>query len=103
MQLVLGKRYRSVTCETEVIAVRVPDGDMDLRCGGEPMVAADESTQGASQPIVAGLDGGSVIGKRYASPEGDLELLCCKAGAGTLSAGNTPLPLRQAKPLPSSD
>ena len=32
-----------------------------------------------------------------------IELLCTKAGEGSLSLDGAPLPLKEAKPLPSSD
>ena len=36
-----GARLRSVTCATEVVVVKGA-GEVDLRCGGEPMVPVDE-------------------------------------------------------------
>jgi hypothetical protein len=47
--------------------------------------------------------GGSLIGKRFAQPDDGVELLVTKAGAGTLAVDGVPLPLKTAKPLPSSD
>jgi hypothetical protein len=47
--------------------------------------------------------GGSLLGKRYADEDLGLELLCMKAGEGTLAVDGTAIPLRDAKPLPSSD
>jgi hypothetical protein len=41
MQLRAGQRLKSTACDTEVVVVRAPDGDVDVRCGGEPMVALD--------------------------------------------------------------
>lgn len=46
---------------------------------------------------------GAAMGKRYAEEELGLELLVTKAGEGSLSIGTTPLGLKDAKPLPSSD
>ena len=43
------------------------------------------------------------MGKRYAEDELGLELLCTQPGAGTLAVGDAPLPIKGAKPLPSSD
>ena len=42
------------------------------------------------------------MGKRYVD-EGGGEVLVTKAGAGTLSIGDTPLNLKETKPLPASD
>ena len=76
-------------------------GDVDLRCGGEPMVAAGTDV-GAAAPV-APFDGGTLMGKRYTTEGGELELLCVKPGDGSLSVGDTPLGLKEAKPLPASD
>jgi hypothetical protein len=58
----------------------------------------------AETPPTAGLDTGTQIGKRYTSAaEERLELLVTKQGAGTLSVGDTPLVVKEAKSLPSSD
>jgi hypothetical protein len=85
-----------------VVVVKAPAGEVDLRCGGHPMVLAGEdgpSGLGAE----TGLDGGLLIGKRYTDESGDLEILCTKAGSSTLSVGDAVLDLKDAKPLPSSD
>lgn len=102
MDISVGMRLRSQVCTTEVIVVRVPDRPSELGCGGLPLIAADADVVPAA--IAPGLDGGSLLGKRYttAEPTG-LELLVVKAGAGTLSADGVPLILKDAKPLPASD
>jgi hypothetical protein len=46
---------------------------------------------------------GTLLGKRYADPASGLEVLCTKAGEGSLSIGDEPLAVKDAKPLPSSD
>jgi len=81
--------------------VRAPEGDVDVRCGGEPMVAHDADTRKGS--VQAGFDEGTALGKRYASEDAGIELLVTKAGKGSLAAGTTALPRKDAKPLPSSD
>ena len=43
------------------------------------------------------------MGKRYVTEDESLELLCTKPGAGSLAAGEAPLNVKGAKPLPSSD
>ena len=53
--------------------------------------------------VGAGFDGGLLIGKRYVDASGDLEVLCTKAGASSLSVGDQVLDTKDAKPLPSSD
>ncbi len=97
-----GVRLKSVVDDTEVIVVRSPSGPVDLCCGGHPMAARTEDTpQGLSIDI--GHDTGTQMGKRYTDEASGLELLCTKAGKGSLSLGPTPLLLKDAKPLPSSD
>jgi hypothetical protein len=46
---------------------------------------------------------GTLTGKRYVDDAGTVELLCVKAGKGSLSLGGVALVLKEAKPLPSSD
>lgn len=103
VELKPGARLRSQVCSTEVIVVRLPASALDLRCGGVPMVALGTDVADGQQPA-PGLDAGSQLGKRYTAADDEgLEILVTKAGAGTLSAGDAPLVLKQAKPLPSSD
>lgn len=102
VELKAGARLRSAVCDAEVVAVKAPPGEVDLRCGGHPMLpVADDRPEG----LVAapGFDGGLAIGKRYTDESGDLELLCTKAGTSSLSVGDELLGLKDAKPLPSSD
>ena len=40
---------------------------------------------------------------RYVDAAASLELLCTKPGKGSLGANGTPLAVKGAKPLPSSD
>jgi hypothetical protein len=75
---------------------------MDLRCGGYPIVPADE-WQASDLEIKLGYEEGTMLGKRYTDEEKSLELLCMKAGSGSLSLGDTPMQLSGAKPLPASD
>lgn len=100
MELQAGARLRSDVCDTEIVVVKAPAGEVDLRCGGTPMVPAAQEAAGGA--IEAGLDDGSLLGKRY-TDGGELEVLCSKPGAGTLSIGSQPLEIKGAKPLPSSD
>jgi hypothetical protein len=96
-----GTRLRSVTCATEVVVVKAPAGEVDVRCGGASMVPMGEDAAGTDP--AAPFDQGTLVGKRYVTDDDSLELLCTKAGAGSLSAGDAPLEVKGAKPLPSSD
>jgi hypothetical protein len=97
-----GARFRSVTCETEVVVVKAPDGEIDLRCGGSAMVPIDDAPD-ALDPPEPGFAEGTLVGKRYVTEDETLEVLCTKPGAGSLSLGDALLATKGAKPLPSSD
>jgi len=100
-QLKAGARLKSAVCETQVMVIAAPEGEVELTCGGAPMVDVSASAPGGS--IDPELKGGTQIGKRYVNEEGDLELLCTRPGEGSLAADGTPLRLKEAKALPSSD
>ena len=102
MQINSGARYRSQVCATELIVVRPLPGDVDLTCGGYPLIAL-QAEPGAGLQIKQGADTGTALGKRYTDPGGQLELLVTKPGRGTLALGGEPLTLKQVKPLPASD
>jgi len=46
---------------------------------------------------------GTLLGKRYTSNDGTVEVLCTKAGDGSLCIADSPLEIAQAKSLPASD
>jgi hypothetical protein len=98
----LGARYRSQVCTTEIIVVRAPTTEIDLRCGGQPVIVAS-TLAGTVRPEDAdeSLLAGTAIGKRYA--DGGLEVLAVKAGKGSLTADGRLLTIKASKPLPSSD
>lgn len=101
MQLKPGSRYRSATCAAEFVVVKAPADDLDLRCGGEPVVTIDEA--GGTSTPVAPFNEGTLVGKRYTNDDETLEVLSTKAGEGSLSIGDAALVVKGAKPLPSSD
>ena len=102
MELKIGSRLRSVADSTEVVVVKTPGGDVDLRCGGHPMTAMG-GADADQQPLADGFAEGTQVGKRYADDDTGVEVLCTKAGDGSLSLGDAPLPVKGAKALPSSD
>jgi hypothetical protein len=102
VQLKPGTRLKSTTSTTEVIVVRSPASDVDLRCGGQPMVPYSDAAVAGAQTDPAHA-AGTLLGKRYADADSGLELLCTKAGEDSLSLGDAPLHVKDAKPLPSSD
>lgn len=101
LQLKPGSRYRSTTCNNEVVVVKAPADEVDLRCGGAPVVPIDE--EGGSGTPADGFNAGTLVGKRYTDEAETLEVLVTKPGDGSLSIGETLLNVKGAKPLPSSD
>jgi hypothetical protein len=97
-----GTKLRSAADSTEVIVIRAPNEDVDLRCGGYPMVTAREN-DGDLPALDPEFAKGTQLGKRYINEPADLELLCTKAGDGSLSVGTAVLSAKGAKPLPASD
>ena len=101
MELKPGTRLESITCDTQVAVVKSPGGDVDVRCGGESMVPLGEGS--GRKDVDAAHAEGTLVGKRYTNADGSIELLCTKAGGGSLAIGDERLTLKDAKPLPSSD
>ena len=95
-----GTRLQSQVDDTQVIVVKTADSLDDLRCGGTAMIPLDgEKSGGEVDPKFAD---GTAMGKRYVDA-GGAEVLVTKAGQGTLTIGDEPLNLKEAKPLPASD
>lgn len=102
MTLKPGARLFSAVCTTELIAVKVPAGEVDLTIGGvSPVGSVAERTQTGS--VADGHGGGASMGKRYVDSGDTIELLCTKAGDGVPALGGELLQLKEAKPLPASD
>ncbi|HMN47051.1 MAG TPA: hypothetical protein PKE27_20910 [Povalibacter sp.] len=93
-----GTKLKSAVCDTEVMVIKAADVAVD--CGGAPMAAERPAERGVIDPAFAA---GTKMGKRYVDEAGTLELLCVKAGQGSLSVGGVALKLKDAKPLPASD
>lgn len=102
MKLKAGVRIKSAVCETQLMVIATPGGDVDLTCGGAAVVelAEDAPPGGALSPD---HKDGTKIGKRYVNADGSLELLCTKPGEGSLALAGVPLAVKEAKALPSSD
>jgi hypothetical protein len=101
-QLKAGSRLRSAVCDTEAMVVMAPQGDVEVTCGGAPMVELGGDVP-AGQTLSEDAAEGTQIGKRYTNEAGDLELLCTKPGKGSIGVDGTLLAIKGAKPLPSSD
>ncbi len=94
-----GVRLGCPGCTTQVIVIGAPSTDVTITCSGE--VVGDVAAGGSGSPHADGE--GVQLGKRYADEELGLELLCTKAGAGSLAVDGRPLALKGVKQLPSSD
>jgi len=97
-----GTRFRSAVCDCEVVVVRAPSEAVVLQCGGLDMLPLESPRDPALTPVPA-LDGGTLLGKRYADAAALVEVLCTKPGQGTLSYAGEPLEQRSARALPASD
>jgi len=97
-----GLRLKSAVCDTELMVIRAPAGvDAELFCGGVSMLSGTATADGAQ--LDPALAGGTLIGKRYVDAQETFELLCTKGGKGSLVLNGTPLEVKIAKALPSSD
>jgi len=85
-------------CDTEVMVIRGANVVVD--CGGTPM---GEERPAERKSVNSAFAEGTKIGKRYVDDAGSVELLCVKAGQGSLSIAGVALKLKDAKPLPASD
>ena len=99
----VGQTLASTVDGTTVIVVRAPQSELAITCGGAAMV--DPKSGGAAAAGNADPEqmSGTQLGKRYADDELGLEVLCTKAGQGTLAVDGRPLSVKGAKPLPASD
>ena len=96
-----GSRLKSAVCSSELMVVVAPVGDVNLTCGGAPVIDLGEDATGGD--IDAAHKNGTQMGKRYTNEAGDIEILCTKPGEGSLAVDGTALEIKGAKPLPSSD
>ena len=101
-QLKPGTRIRSSVCDTEVMVIAAPAGELELTCGGTRMIDLQAEPPTGAALSDAAADG-TQLGKRYVNEAGDLELLCTKPGKGSLACAGSPLIVKGAKPLPASD
>jgi hypothetical protein len=105
LRLRVGQRLVSATDTTAVIVIKASADDVVLTCGGVAMAGELESA-GAGNPNPAppeGHDRGTVLGKRYESANGAVELLCTKAGTASLAVNDVPMTLKAVRALPASD
>jgi hypothetical protein len=91
----VGKRYIAAS-GAELIVTK--GGAGTLQDGGTALNLKEDG------PPAGGGNGGDVaLGKRYASADGAVEVLCIKPGACELQYDGQPMELMQPKVLPSAD
>ena len=78
-----GQQLVSAVDSTAVIVIKAPAAECTVTCGGIVMATAGEPVT-AAEPDPA-LMGGTQIGKRYVDDADTIQLLCTKAGDGTLA------------------
>jgi hypothetical protein len=100
-ELKTGARLKSAVCDGEIMVVTTPGGDIALTCGGAVMIGAGEEAQSAEIDPEHAV--GIVIGKRYITEDEGLEVLCVKAGAGSLAVDGNLLLQKDTKKLPKTD
>ena len=103
-----GSRWRSAVCDTEVVVVRAPARPVIFHIGGAEVFPADAGQnrpsrdRGRAQPDAA-LAGGTLLGKRYTDEATGLQVLCVKAGDGTITVDGRPAAVVAPRQLPASD
>jgi hypothetical protein len=102
MKLRAGQKLQSAISDVQVVVVRAPAAEVEVGCGGTPVVAEGQASDGTAQIDAADTDGPQ-LGKRYADEELGIELLCVRGGAGALTVNGRTLAVKNAKPLPASD
>jgi len=103
MKLQPGQMLASPVDTTTVMVVRAPSAGIDLTCAGVPMWDPRSGREPPSATPDPAQLGGSELGKRYADPDLGLELLCTKAGRGSLAVSGVRLPAAAPRALPASD
>ena len=98
-ELKTGARLKSAVCDGEIMVVSTPGGDIDLTCGGASMTGGDAERVDINPDHAVGI----AIGKRYITEDEALEVLCVKAGEGSLAVGGNLLLQKDTKKLPKTD
>ena len=97
-----GGRFKSAVCAGEIMVVAASGDDVELTCGWVAMVEAgtDAPAGGEVHPDHAV---GIAMGKRYITADETLEVLCVKAGDGSLAVNGDLLLQKDTKQLPKTD
>ena len=94
-----GIKLSSRVCKTQIMILRIPAVEMEIFCGGLPMVIGDPTEFEDLQ----GENNGTLVGKRYTDETETMEFLCTRGGEGTIAVSGHKIDIKSAKKLPSSD
>jgi hypothetical protein len=103
LRLRVGQMLSSTADTTTVIVIKGGTGDVFVTCGGVAMVSEPKDAAGPTVAPLPGHTTGTELGKRYETADGAVELLCTKAGTGSLAVDDVPMAIKAAKALPASD
>jgi len=93
-------RLKSAVSDAELLVIKAESARV-VTCGGAPMLVG---TEAVAPPGTAATDDAQCqLGKRYVNASGTVELVCVKAGKGSLAVDGNPMQIKAAKALPSSD
>ena len=97
-----GGRFKSAVCAGEIMVVAASSDDVELTCGGVAMVeAGSDAPEGAEGHPNHAV--GIAMGKRDITADETLEVLCVKAGDGSLAVNGDLLLQKDTKQLPKTD
>jgi hypothetical protein len=94
-----GIKLSSRVCKTQIMILRIPAVEMEIFCGGLPMVIGDP----AEFEELQGENNGTLVGKRYTDETETMEFLCTRGREGTIAVSGHKIDIKSAKKLPSSD
>ena len=87
-KLSTGGRFKSAVCAGEIMVVTASEDDVTLTCGGAEMVAPGSEVADDAQ-VHPDHAVGIAMGKRYITEDETIEVLCVKAGDGSLAVNGS--------------
>ena len=99
----IGKRYVCKKCNSEFIVTKAGSGA--LVCCGQPMEIKKQCCHSKAPNNIAqqGDSHMNQLGKRYKCSVCNTEVLCTKAGDGSIMCCDKEMEMQEPRPLPSSD
>jgi hypothetical protein len=97
-----GGRLKSAVCAGEIMVVSASDADVELTCGGVAMIDPNGAGEAGAE-VHPEHAIGIAMGKRYITEDESLEVLCVKAGDGSLAVNGALMLQKDTKQLPKTD